>query len=93
MIPFIQSQLEAELKALMSDQVCNKANFILENNKYLFHIFSTKHLRLKVYENKCKYNPSIKFEITRMKNKLIKITFTHILLLHIYYFFLNFIYY
>ena len=62
-IPFIQSQMETQIKPIANDVLYCKVQFILETNKQLFRKFSTEHLRLKLYEHESFYIPPQLFKI------------------------------
>ena len=62
-IPFIQSQMEIQLKPVAHDALYYKVQFILENSKQIFRKFSTEHLRFKVYEQESFYIPPELFGI------------------------------
>ena len=62
-IPFIQSQMETQIKPMANDALYCKVQFILETNKQLFRKFSTEHLRLKLYEHESFYIPPQLFKI------------------------------
>ena len=62
-VPFIQNQMETELKPLGHEPSYFKAKFIMEKNKNLFQKFSTEHSRLKIYEQESLYIPPQLFEI------------------------------
>ena len=63
LIPFIQDQMENELKPRTDKTSYYKARFILENNKHIFKKFSTEHLRLKMYKEESVYVPPEIFDV------------------------------
>ena len=62
-VPFIQNQMEHELKPFSTLKILNKAQFILKRNKNLFHRFSTEQLRFKFYKQERFFVPPQNSEI------------------------------
>lgn len=63
LVPFLQSQMQHELKPIANDVTYSKAQYVLEKSKNLFVKLSTEHLRFKTLEQESWYVPPQTFEI------------------------------
>ena len=56
-VPFLQSEIENQLKYKIDDASRSQIHFIFENSKNIFNRYSTEHLRFKIYEQEAYYIP------------------------------------